>query len=143
MGTRRRNYITLFPILTIQGFRPLFRLNQLPNTVCYLDLDLPILIYTPPSSFKDSRGSDGIIQSGQASRIQISRLEGPIIDGTAAIDELLKRDIAVARLAVEIALLVGRVLHVERVVPHQLPGSVVRDVVTPLGLVNADLALGR
>lgn len=89
---------------------------------------------------EDGRGSYRVGEGGQAALVQLVERDGPGVEAVDRIDKLLKGDVAVAGLAVEVALLVGGVLHVEGVEPLELSGLVVGDVVAALGLVDSHLA---
>lgn len=89
-----------------------------------------------------SRGKR-ILQRRQPASIQLVKRDPPFIQRRDGIDELLEADVSVPGLAAEIAFFVGRVAHVEGVVPDQLAlAVVVCDVVAAFCLVDADFAPG-
>lgn len=116
-------------------------LHQLPHTIVDLNLDITVLVYALPASVQNGSGSNGVLESGQTLGVQVLGLQLARVDLPAAVDELLEGDVSVAGLAVEVAVLVGGVAHVEGVVPHQLAGGILSDVVASLGLVDTDLAI--
>lgn len=105
-------------------------------------MDLAALVDTPAASLQDSGGGDCVVQGGQTLGVEVSGCGAALVDGAAAVDELLDGDVAVAGLAVEVAVLVGGVAHVEGVDPGDLADRVVGDVVATAGLVDADLTVG-
>ena len=119
------------------------QLNQFPNTVVInSNTNLSALVNANTASVENSRRSNGVSQGRQTFCIQISRLGLAVVDGSAAINELLNRDVAITSLSVEVAVLIGGITHVEGVEPGNLPSRVVGNVVTTVSLVNADLTVG-
>lgn len=116
-------------------------LHQLPLAILNHNLNLTALVDTPSSSLQNGCRRNRVVQSRQTLGVQVSWCGPPLVDRAAAINKLLNRNVAVARLAVEVAVLVRGVAHVERVEPLQLACAVVGDVVASVGLVDADLAL--
>lgn len=92
------------------------------------------------AGFEDGRGGHGIRERGQILCIEMPRLDVAGIERPAAVDKLFEGNVAVARLAVEVAVLVRGVAHVKRVEPLDLAGGVVGHVVAAAGLVDANLA---
>ncbi|KAH6611314.1 hypothetical protein Trco_001334 [Trichoderma cornu-damae] len=115
--------------------------GQPPLPVLHHNLNLAALVDAPSAGLQNGRRCDGVVEGGQALGIQVRRRRPSLVDLPAAVDKLLNGDVAVARLAVEVAVLVGGVSHVKGVEPLQLAGPVVGDVVAAVGLVDADLAL--
>ncbi len=117
-------------------------LDQFPYTILNHDANLAALVNAPATSVQNRRRGNRVAQRRQALGVEIRGLQAALIHRAATVDKLFNGNIAVARLAVKVAVLVRRVAHVKGVEPLQLAGLVVGDVVAAMGLVDADLALG-
>ncbi len=91
---------------------------------------------------QNRRRGNGILERRETLGVQVGGLHAALVDGAAAIDKLFNGHVSVAGLAVEVAVLIGGVAHVERVEPLDLAGFVVGNVVAAVCLVDADLAIG-
>lgn len=88
-------------------------LLESPLPVLLDDVDAPLLVQAQPASVEDGTSGNGVLQRRQPALVQIIERDHAVLEVLDGIDKLLKRDVAVAGLAGEVAPLVWGVLHVE------------------------------
>src|ERR1700722_10851909 len=130
-------------------------LLQSPNPVLLENLNSPLFIKRPPTGLEDRCGCKGVFESRQVFRVQVVERYFSTLQVCHGVHKLLKRHIAVARLAGEVSVFIRSVLHVEarsssakidrpkidlRVKPRNA-AVVAGNIVSSLRLVDSDLTL--
>jgi hypothetical protein len=90
-------------------------LLQRPHTILLDDLDGSVLVQRSPPGLENGSCGNSVLQCRQRARIKLVKRNLAFVEQVDSIDELLERDVAIANLPSEVALLIRSILHVETV----------------------------